>query len=641
MSIYRQLWLAIIVSTLLALLGSLLASTLSAREYLGEQLSLKNADNASALALSLSQQPQLDDVTVELAVAALFDSGHYELIKVVNPKGNTIVERKGEHELHNVPRWFIKRLPIKSHPGQAQISSGWKQYGTVTLVSHSRFAYRSLWHSVVEMIGALAIAGVVGGYLGTLGLRRLRPPLDAVIDQAEAIRERRFITIDEPKVPELRKLASAMNTTVVRLKTMFAEETARLEIVRHKANFDLLTGLANRNFFMARLGESMEGEDANGGALLLVRIADLEGINRKLGRAATDDLLKRAAAAIGAIAEKHHPSLAARLNGADFAVLLTGDDNARATAELMLQRLVQETEPFVTEGPCAYIGLASFSRDMKMGNLLAQVDTALAGAEAEGVNGLIEASFTVDTDQPRNAEEWKRIIANALEQGWVHLGSFPVMAIDGRLLHRDCPLRLRFDADGSWQPAGRFLPMAERFRLMPHMDLAALAKGLEELQSNPLLPGIAINLSASSMEDEEFPRQLIALLEKHAAVVSRLWLEIAENGVFKHLDAFRTLCRKLQRYDCRIGIDHFGLQFSKVGQLYDLGLDYIKVDASFIRDLDTNPGNQAFLKGLSTIAHGIGLQVIAEGVVSEAEQLALSGIGFDGVTGPAVKDPAK
>jgi EAL domain-containing protein (putative c-di-GMP-specific phosphodiesterase class I) len=74
--------------------------------------------------------------------------------------------------------------------------------------------------------------------------------------------------------------------------------------------------------------------------------------------------------------------------------------------------------------------------------------------------------------------------------------------------------------------------------------------------------------------------------------------------------------------------------------LHDLGIDYLKVDASFIRQLEANAGNQAFLKGLAGIAHGIGLMVIAEGVVSEAELQALAMVDFDGATGPAIRDPA-
>ena len=70
----------------------------------------------------------------------------------------------------------------------------------------------------------------------------------------------------------------------------------------------------------------------------------------------------------------------------------------------------------------------------------------------------------------------------------------------------------------------------------------------------------------------------------------------------------------------------------------DLGLDFLKVDSSFVRGIDSNPGNAAFLKGLSGIAHGIGLQVLAEGVASQAEFEALKALGFDGATGPVVKE---
>ena len=256
MSMYRQLWLAIIISMLLALGGSLFASILSAHRYLESQLSIKNTDSASLLALSLGQGDP-DALSVELAVSALFDGGHYELIHVVDPDGKTIVERHAAPGQLGAPDWFVSGLPIRSTPGKAQISNGWRQFGSVTVISHSRFAYGALWDSVLRTMGALALAGLLGGYLGSLILRRLKAPLRAVINQATAITERRFVTIDEPRVPELKQLAIAMNATVGRLKSMFEEEAARLETVRQEANFDPLTGLLNRSHFMARLRQSL------------------------------------------------------------------------------------------------------------------------------------------------------------------------------------------------------------------------------------------------------------------------------------------------------------------------------------------------------------------------------------------------
>ncbi len=639
MSMYRQLWLAVIVSMLVALAGSLLASSLSARSYLSEQLAMKNTDNAAALALSLSLR-EPDAVEVELAVSALFDSGHYELIRVTDPRGQVIVERKIDPGVKGVPAWFVRLLPLVSPPGEAQVTSGWKQFGTVHLVSHSRFAYESLWRNVWELAGALFVATLIGGYLGTLILRRLRVPLEAVIGQARAITERRFSIIDEPKVPELRQLATAMNTMVGRLKSIFEEEAARLESVRREANCDSLTGLANRSHFLARLHQALEAEDSRGIGLILVRVADLAGINRRLGRDATDDLLRRFAAVLQAETEQQTDSLVARLNGADFALVVMGQAGIRPLAERLLPHLVQEAAPYVGDGPAACIGLGVFPRGIEMSAVLSQVDSALAAAEADGGNVIRETGNAIGEDAPKSADEWSRLIRHALDRHWVRLISFPVVDFSQRLIHRECPLRLMLDEHGEWLPAGRFLPIAERLKLTSRLDLSAVALGLDDLAANPVMTGLAVNLSASSLQDLAFRGELRDLLRQNAQAARRLWLEVAEGGALKYFDAFRDLCKELKRSGCKVGIEHFGRQFSQVGQLHDLGLDYIKVDASFVRGLDANPGNQAFLKGLCSIVHGIGIQAIAEGVVSEAEMQALADVGFDGATGPAVKDPA-
>jgi len=636
MSMYRQLWLAIILSMSLALAGSLFTSLLAARAYLEQQLSIKNADNASALALSLSQQ-NLDAVAVELTVAALFDKGHYDSIRIDDPNGKPMIAFASPAGKPNAPAWFVRNLPIDPDPGVAQITSGWKQFGTVTLLSNSRFGYEALWHSTKNIVAALTLASIIAGYLGSLILRRLRRPLQAVIDQAQAITDRRFISIPEPDVPELRQLAIAMNTTVARLHVMFEEEASRLETLRREANCDRLTGLANREFFISRLRTSLEGEISTGGTLFLIRVADLIGINKRLGREVTDDLLRRFGETVGDGCAANPESLAARMNGADFALLLPGQTATRANAEILLQALIKTMEAFVEGGPSAYIGMGIFKQGTGLRELLSQTDAALIAAEAEGINAIRAAAIEADTDTPRTAEEWSQIIIRAVDQHWLRLVSFPVVDMQGRLLHVECPLRLKCDAAGEWLPAGRFLPVAERLGLLPELDLAALALGLAELEQQPALKGLAINLSASSIATTGFQQKLDALLTRHRKAADRLWIEVAETGVLKHVAAFRSLCKLLRSYHCQVGVEHFGRQFSQIGQLHDLGLNYIKVDASFTRRLDTNPGNQAFGKGISSIAHNMGLLVIAEGVASESELTLLTEVGFDGATGPGVK----
>jgi diguanylate cyclase (GGDEF)-like protein len=387
MSMYRQLWLAIITSMLLALAGSMLASLLSARSYLESQLSIKNTDNAAAVALSLSQGNP-DAVTAELVVSSLFDRGHYELIRIVDPNGKLIVERVSSENEWDAPVWFAHALPIKAEPGIAQITSGWKQFGTVTLVSHSRFAYGALWKSAYEMVLALTAAGLVGGYLGSLVLRRLRGPLDAVIEQAKAITLRRFVTIEEPRVPELRQLAAAMNITVGRLKTMFDDEADRLEVVRRDANCDPLTGLANRTYFLARLREMVTAEDSTGGTVMIARLANLATVNQTLGRSATDDLLRAYGHEMERAAEIHPEGLAARLNGADFALLIPSLGNPQAQATALLDALSTTAAAYLPGQANTWLGCGHFSRGVEVENILSQVDAALASAEADGRNGL-------------------------------------------------------------------------------------------------------------------------------------------------------------------------------------------------------------------------------------------------------------
>lgn len=636
MSMYRQLWLAIMVSTLLALAGSMLASMLSARSYLESQLSIKNTDNATALALSLSQSNP-DPVTVDLVVASLFDSGHYELIRIVDSAGKTMSERVADKTELDAPLWFVRILPIQSIAGQAQISNGWKQFGTVTLVSHSRFAYGALWKSAYEMAIALSLAGAVGGYLGSLVLGRIRRPLQKVIDQAVAITQRRFVTVELPKVPELRQLAVAMNTTVGRLNSMFEEEATRLELVRKEANFDPLTGLANRSHFMARLRQAIDAEDSAGGTLMLVRLADLAGTNRRLGREVTDDFLKRVGIVVQDISATTASGVAARLNGADFALLLPMEKAGHTLAAQLLQQLILVAAPFVDGGSTAWIGFGRFAVESDMGSVLSQVDMALASAEAGGVDAVCEAAQDATNEMPRTADQWSAMIHRALDYKWVRLISFPVVNAQGALSHRECPLRLMFDEKGEWLPAGRFLPVAERLKLTPALDLVAVGLGLQELKANPDLPGLAINLSASSLEDASFQPRLLELISAQKELAPKLWLEVAEGGAFKHLDAFKALSRALNRMGCRTGLEHFGHHFSQIGLLTDLGLDYLKVDASFIRGIEPGAGNATFLKGLCAIAHNIGLQVVAEGVATTEEMVALWDLGFDGVTGPAVR----
>jgi EAL domain-containing protein (putative c-di-GMP-specific phosphodiesterase class I)/GGDEF domain-containing protein len=633
MSMYRQMWLAIILSTLLALLGGLLASTLNARSYLTEQLSAKNTDNATALALALSQQ-RADAVMVELTVSALFDSGHYALIRVVDPLGKTIVERIAPAAARTVPAWFVRALPLNAVPGQAQISSGWTQLGTLTLVSDSHFAYLALWKSVVQLVVALGLSGLLGGFLGAMILRRLHEPLQRVIRQASDISERRFVLIDVPDVPELKQLALAMNSMVTRLKTMFAEEAQRLEVLRISANYDPLTGLANRTFFLTQLLDSLDTEDAAGGTLLLVRLANFSRHQQRLGMPAVNELLTTFAVVLEKHAAQAH-AVAARIGESDFALLVPGPSGAHELADKLLADLVKASAPLTGSGPAACIGMGRLQHGQDMAGLMAQVSGALVAAEATGDNTIREAGGETTDDDQQTADLIKRALAN----GQVRQLSFPVLDQKGQLVHRDCTTELMLDGKQAWQPTRHFRQVGEAFQLMPLMDLSAIRLALGKLGSEPGLAGLAVSLSALSVSDKAFRSQLLDLLKANQEAARRLWLEVPEAAAVQHLDSFREFVARIRKAGSRVGLGQFGRHFSQVDALHDLGLDFLKVDSSFVRGLQYSTDNQLFLKSLAGVAHKMGMQVYADGVIDRAEMAALQGAGFDGASGPAVKEP--
>jgi len=148
---------------------------------------------------------------------------------------------------------------------------------------------------------------------------------------------------------------------------------------------------------------------------------------------------------------------------------------------------------------------------------------------------------------------------------------------------------------------------------------------------------MAVNLSSESITDFSFRNQLGELLQAQPALRVRLLFEVPEFGVARHFEAFQDLTQRLKSLGCRVGIKYFGQNFLESGKLASLGLDYIKVDPGYVRGIGSHSGNQEFLTGLCTMAHTLGMLVIAAGVEQGQDLALLEKLGFDGMTGPGVR----
>lgn len=635
MSLSRQLWIACILVMLLSFSGSFIVSTLLAKNYLVEQLRLKNIDNATSLALSMTQMPK-DPVMVELMISAQFDSGHYEYIRLIDPLGNLIVERIHDGEGKLPPHWFTRMIDLTIEPGIAQVQDGWHQFGTLSLKSHSQFAYQSLWQGTIRL--ALWFVGgiVVTGLVGTLLLRWVIRPLYGVVKQAEAIGDRRFITIKEPRTRELRTLVSSMNALSQRVSSMLSEETQRLEQLRLTTQHDAVTGLLNRDEFIKRAGDLLRREDKSAaGVLVVTRVLNLAEINREQGREITDRLLQQVAVQLTHLTAGQEDWSLARLGGSEFALLAPTEDDMASLADQVAGRVAEGiNSPAKAGEPVAATGATRFVPGEELAELLSRMDNALAAAEQQGTG----APVTIERKQTgrqlaTSIEGWRTLIDGALTSQQLKLAQFPVVDTNNQLIHSEVPLRMQLG--GEWQPAGVFMPWAARLGILPLVDAHTLRLALDHIAIHH--QPIGINLSAEALADNSFRAELVQLLQQAPLSAPHLWIEIPESGAYRHLEEFRSLCLSLKPLGCKIGIEHVGHQFSRMAALYDLGLDYIKIDSPIIRDIDRHQGSQALVRGLCLIAHSIGLLIIAEGVSSEAERLLLPTLGIDGMTGPAIQ----
>jgi EAL domain-containing protein (putative c-di-GMP-specific phosphodiesterase class I) len=131
--------------------------------------------------------------------------------------------------------------------------------------------------------------------------------------------------------------------------------------------------------------------------------------------------------------------------------------------------------------------------------------------------------------------------------------------------------------------------------------------------------------------------KIISTVAAQPHIADKLYFEIPEQEAFDHLPEFHQFCKKIRGLGCKIGIEHVGTRISRLGELHDIGLHYIKIDASVIRDIDGSEANKTLLRGLCMIAHSIGVIAIAEGVHTQNEIAVLKQIGIDGMTGPGIR----
>ena len=460
------------------------------------------------------------------------------------------------------------------------------------------------------------------------------------------------IAIDYAAAP-IRDRARGIVGAVLVFRDMSRERQYAMRLA-HLASHDALTGLLNRREFERRVSTVLaEGQyHAGHHAVLYLDLDEFKVVNDTCGHAAGDELLRQVSALLRP--RLREGDTLARLGGDEFGVLLEHCASAPALAIAdALRKTIgdfhfQWNQRSFKIG--ASVGVVNVSEGPQtLAGVLSAADAACYMAKDKGRNRVQVYSPESDEVTLRKGEmEWVNRIHRAIADNQFCLYAQPVRSTQGNDTsppYTELLLRLRAD-DGELVPPTSFIPAAERYHLMPAIDrwvistaFGILARQFQAID-DPATPGIcAINVSGASIGDDDFLDFVQAQFVRHGVPHSRICFEITETTAVASLSKATEFMRALRGLGCRFALDDFGVGVSSFTYLKHLPVDYVKIDGSFVKDMQQDPVNHAMVEAIHRIGHIMGKLTIAESVESRDTLKALRAIGVDYAQGFGIATP--
>jgi diguanylate cyclase (GGDEF)-like protein len=402
------------------------------------------------------------------------------------------------------------------------------------------------------------------------------------------------------------------------------------ERVDYLAYYDALTGLANRNLFLDRLAQHVRGAVSSGQqlGLLLIDLERFKNINDTLGRPAGDSLLRQVAEWLRETVGD--ADLLTRFGADHFAVVLPDvrhEEDVGRQVERMLDALIDH--PFhLNDGVfrvAAKVGVALFPHDGEEAEtLFKHAEVALKKAKVAGDRYLFYALRMTETVAGRLTLENQ--LRQALEREEFVLHYQPKVSVaTGRLAGVEALIRWNDPVTGLVPPA-RFIPILEETGLIYEVGRWALHKAIEDyrkwLRAGFAAVRIAVNVSPQQLRHRDFVADVRLAIGIDPAAAAGLELEITENMVMRDFEHNIASLHAIRAMGICIAIDDFGTGFSSLSYLAKLPVDTLKIDRSFVVDMEAGREGSALVATIITLAHALRLKVVAEGVETP-EQLGL------------------
>jgi diguanylate cyclase (GGDEF)-like protein len=423
--------------------------------------------------------------------------------------------------------------------------------------------------------------------------------------------------------------------------TLEMEVQARIADLEHMANYDSVTGLPNRALFYETLRKTLDRASGDGCmvAVLIIDLDHFKNINDTLGHAIGDELLRQFSNRL--VHCVHTRDTVGRLGGDEFALILTMQDNNHAATAVANKIREVLREPFDLKGHevtvTASIGITVHPDDASdPETLLKYADTAMYRAKKAGRDTF--RFFTAQMNAEALAQiKMEKAVRKAVENNEFVLFYQPkVQLSSGRIIGLEALLRWQRPGHGLVSPA-EFIPVLEETGLIVGVGTWVIDTACEQIgrwmrsATGPMQ--VAVNVSGRQFVEGDLEGDVVKALARHDIPSDLLELELTESSLMVNTTRTIATLQNLKNLGVQISLDDFGTGYSSLAYLRRFPIDKLKIDIAFIRDITTNPDAASIALTIIRMAHGLKLDVIAEGVETEAQLAYLRRYGCDQIQG--------
>ncbi|MGB3126504.1 MAG: EAL domain-containing protein [Pseudomonas sp.] len=482
---------------------------------------------------------------------------------------------------------------------------------------------------------AIALAVLLVSLAAALFLaRRVSRPLNALVQAAERIGAGDYRTpVRVRSHDEFGLLARAFNA-------MQSGIAVRERQLAHNALHDPLTGLPNRALAMERLGSAISAQRPV--VLLYVGIENYRVINEGFGPQGVEDMLREASRCLSM--SLLASDTAARIAGSEFLLLLENTEIDRAVARAdRLYALLTETQRIGNDEVRheVSIGIAAYPADgQQVEELISRA--AIARHDAATLPGHLQI-YQQDRDLAHQRQiTLIRDLRRAVVEGELFLCYQPKLDLqDGRVRQAEALLRWQHPTLGQVSPS-EFIPLAERTGSIGGLTLwviEAAIRQIAEWVKRSLVIQLSVNISVDDLADDDLAIRVTALLMQYNVAAEQLIFEITESAIMHNPQQALNVLEQLRRCGISLSVDDFGTGYSSLAQLQRLPVQEVKIDQSFIRNLDSASGDGVIVRSTIEMSHNLGLRVVAEGVEFEPSLALLKQWKCDTAQGNLISRP--